>query len=73
MEYHQQALQISREIKDRQTEGNHLNNLGVVYERLGQPEKAKQHHIQALAIFEQIKSPLTDHARRLLATLDGGE
>jgi len=31
LEYYQQALTIRREIKDRQGEGDNLNNLGVVY------------------------------------------
>ena len=41
IEHHKQALAISREIGDRQGEGNHLGNLGLVYINLGQYDEAK--------------------------------
>ena len=50
-----QALQISREIKDRQAEGSILGNLGLAYARLGQVEKAIEHYRQALQISREIK------------------
>ncbi|WXT99576.1 MAG: hypothetical protein Ctma_0276 [Catillopecten margaritatus gill symbiont] len=48
IEYYQQALEISREIKDRQGEGNRLGNLGLAYARLGKVDKAIEYYQQAL-------------------------
>jgi tetratricopeptide (TPR) repeat protein len=70
IEYHQQALAISRQIGDRRGEGNHLGNLGLAYRDLGDIPRARQYLSQALTIFEEIKSPYADQARRQLAELD---
>ncbi|MEO0966756.1 MAG: tetratricopeptide repeat protein, partial [Cyanobacteria bacterium J06639_18] len=50
----EQALQIYREIKDRDGEGDILGNLGNVYLSLGEYKKAIELFQQALAIFKQI-------------------
>jgi tetratricopeptide (TPR) repeat protein len=54
VERHQQALAISREIGDRQGEGNALGNLGNAYFSFGEVEKAIDHHSQALVISREI-------------------
>ena len=54
IEYHKQALEISREIGHRQGEGNHLGNLGIAYNDLGQVEKAIEYYEQALEISREI-------------------
>ncbi len=51
----QQALQIYREIKDRQSEGNALGNLGEAYRNLGNYAKAIEYQEQSLAIAREIK------------------
>ncbi|MFM6588993.1 MAG: CHAT domain-containing protein [Microcystis panniformis] len=50
----EQALQIYREIKNRQGEANSLNNLGLAYYSLGQYQKAIEYHQQQLAIAKEI-------------------
>jgi CHAT domain-containing protein/Flp pilus assembly protein TadD len=50
----ERALQIYREIKDRQGEANSLNNLGIAYRSLGQYQKAIEFHQQSLAIDREI-------------------
>ncbi len=39
IEFHEQALKISREIGDRRGEGTDLGNLGLAYSDLGEPRK----------------------------------
>ncbi len=46
---------ISREIKDRQSEGKALGNLGIAYEALGDYAKAIECEQQLLAIAQEIK------------------
>ncbi len=65
--YTEQALAISREIGDRRGEGNHLANMGMAYHRLGDNERARRLWQEALAIFEEIKSP---HAQTVRGWLD---
>ena len=50
IEYHEQALKISREIGDKRGEGTALGNLGMAYSDLGEPRKAIEYHEQALKI-----------------------
>jgi len=70
IEYYQQALAINREIGYRQGEATDLGNLGLAYRDLGQG-KARQYLSQALAIFEEIKSPNADRIREWLRQLAG--
>ena len=54
IDYHQQALIISRELNDRKGEGQDLCNLGGAYSKLGKVEKAVDYHQQALVISQEI-------------------
>ena len=56
IEYHEQALKISREVKNRQGEGSDLGNLGLAYYRLGEVERAIEYHEQALSIHREVKN-----------------
>ena len=58
----QQALQIYREIKDRQGEGKALGNLGIGYDVLGDYTKAINYHKQLLAIAREIDDPPSEGA-----------
>ncbi|WP_375492916.1 CHAT domain-containing protein [uncultured Nostoc sp.] len=55
IEYQQQWLAIAREIKDRQSEGGALGNLGLAYKNLGNYAKAIEYEQQLLAIAREIK------------------
>ena len=48
-------MAIHREIKDRRWEGTDLSNIGVVYSKSGQYQKALESYQQALAIHREIK------------------
>jgi tetratricopeptide (TPR) repeat protein len=50
IEHYQQALAITRETGNRDSEGTLLGNLGGGYATLGQTQKAIEHYQQALAI-----------------------
>ncbi|MFB2980963.1 CHAT domain-containing protein [Microseira sp. BLCC-F43] len=52
----QQALNIYREIKDRQGEGKTLRNLGTAYLLLGNSNKAIESYQQSLAIAQSIRN-----------------
>ncbi|HBE18166.1 MAG TPA: Fis family transcriptional regulator [Cyanobacteria bacterium UBA11149] len=52
----QEALELYRQLKDRQSEGEILNNLGLVYRNLGDVNKAVEYHEQSLAIARELKS-----------------
>jgi CHAT domain-containing protein/Tfp pilus assembly protein PilF len=54
LEFYQQALAISKEIGDKAGEGTTLNNIGAVYDSLGQYPKALEFYQQALAISKEI-------------------
>ncbi|MEG4848096.1 CHAT domain-containing tetratricopeptide repeat protein, partial [Microcoleus sp. F10-C6] len=55
IEYIQQQLTIAREIKDRQSEGKALGNLGAAYLSLGDYAKAIEYIQQQLTIAREIK------------------
>ncbi|MEG5033964.1 CHAT domain-containing tetratricopeptide repeat protein, partial [Microcoleus sp. AT3-D2] len=54
-EYTQQGLAIAREIKDRQSQGAALGNLGIAYRNLGDYAKEIEYQQQWLAIAREIK------------------
>jgi CHAT domain-containing protein/tetratricopeptide (TPR) repeat protein len=54
IEFHQQSLEISRQIGDRQGEAASLNNLGTAYQSLGQFHRAIEFHQQSLEISRKI-------------------
>jgi len=54
LEYFQQALEISREIGDKEGIVNNLNNIGTVFGIQGKPKKALEYFQQALEISREI-------------------
>ncbi|NET90846.1 MAG: tetratricopeptide repeat protein [Kamptonema sp. SIO1D9] len=54
IEFHQQSLEIFREIGDRSGEANSVNNLGNAYYSLGEYQRAIEFHQQSLEIFREI-------------------
>jgi len=55
IEFHEQALAISREIGERMGEGNALRKLGNAYLELGENQKAIEFYGQALSISREIE------------------
>ena len=68
--YYQQALEIAREVGDRRGEAIDLFNLGDEYVKLDKVAEGLECLRQALAIFEEIKSPYAERARRRLKELE---
>ena len=56
IEYFEQALKISKEMKDLPSEGKSLNNLGNTYYSMRRIEKAVEYYEQALAIKREVKN-----------------
>ncbi|MHC5729836.1 MAG: tetratricopeptide repeat protein, partial [Nostoc sp.] len=54
IEFYQQSLEISREIGDRNGEGNSLIGLGNAYKSLGEYQRAIEFHQQSLEISREI-------------------
>ena len=52
--HYERAIDIYREIGDRNTEGGAVNNIGIVYLRLGRYDEAQAHFTRALAIHREI-------------------
>ncbi|MGI8495575.1 MAG: tetratricopeptide repeat protein, partial [Pyrinomonadaceae bacterium] len=50
---YEQALAIWRELGEKADEGNTLRAMGFAFQRLGEPEKAKEYFGKALEIWEQ--------------------
>ncbi|MDT9298605.1 MAG: tetratricopeptide repeat protein, partial [Arthrospira platensis PCC 7345] len=53
--YYQQALTISREVRDRRGEATTLNNIGGVYGAIGEPQEALTYYQQALTIRREVR------------------
>ena len=53
-DYHEQALAIAQEVRDKQSEVNNLSNLGSVSYSLGEYEESINYSEQALAIAQEI-------------------
>ena len=71
--YHEQNLDISREIGDRQGEANALGNLGVAHARLGNAEKATALIREARQIGQEINDPqIVQTSMDALASLEKG-
>jgi tetratricopeptide (TPR) repeat protein len=64
-----QQLGITREIGDRSGEGNALANMGLAYEKLENPGRARDLWQQALAIYEAIEDPAAARVREWLEGL----
>lgn len=73
IEDHKQALEIAREIGDRQGEETRLGNLRCAYHALSQFKKARAYYNQSILIFEEIKSPYAEQVRDLLADLEADD
>ena len=54
IEFDRQALELSQNIEDQNSEANALNNLGNTYSRIGQYQQAIQFHQQSLKIKREI-------------------
>ena len=54
IDWHLAALTAARLLKDREAEGSHLGNLGIVYVRLGNLSEAIQCHMRQLDIAREI-------------------
>ena len=52
--FHQQSLELAREISDQRGEANSLGNLGNAYDALGQYQQASDFHQQSLVIKREI-------------------
>lgn len=68
IEYAQQSLAISREIRDSQGEGWSVRILGYVYIRLGEYRQALAYNQQALELTQQVN----DHHGQILALANLG-
>lgn len=55
LQFHQQALALSRQSGDQINQAIALNNLGYVYDRLKQLDRALQFYQQALEIYRKVK------------------
>ena len=54
LEYYRQALPIRREVGDRAGEATTLNNIGLVYDGLGERSQALEYYRQALPIRREV-------------------
>ena len=54
LRYHEEALNIDREIGYKQGEANQLNNIGIIYRTKGYFEKAFEYHLSALEYHREI-------------------
>lgn len=71
--YLEQGLQIARELGDALNEALRLYDLGCVYSNRAQVDRARHCWIQALRIFEQVKSPQAAVVQGRLAALQTEE
>jgi tetratricopeptide (TPR) repeat protein len=60
IEYHQQALEISRQIGDRRAEEQHLGNLGSAHGELGEAVRAIEYLEQVLTIAREFGDRLSE-------------
>ena len=67
IEYYEQQLMITRAIGDRRGEGKALFDTSLALDGLGKQAEAAKLAADALAIYEQIESPVAEQVRRKLA------
>ncbi|MEG4281289.1 CHAT domain-containing protein, partial [Microcoleus sp. MON1_C1] len=60
IEYAQQQLAIAREIKDRQSEGGALNNLGLALSKSGNLPAAEKTLLDSIKVLESLRAGLDD-------------
>ncbi len=58
IEFHQKSLTIAREIGDSRGKGYSLSNLGAVFFKSGQAEKAEDQIFQSIKVWETVRSEL---------------
>ena len=71
IEYYEQQLMITRAIGDRRGEGNALFNTSLALDGMGKQAAAAKVAADALAIYEQIESPVAEQVRRKLEQWQG--
>ena len=54
MDYHLQALELTRVLGQRSGQAAAINNVGFIYDSLGEKQKALEHYKQALDIFRAL-------------------
>ena len=67
IEFYEKALEIDREIGNRQGEGMDLWNMSLALDQLGERAQAIAHAEAALKIYEQIEDRRADEVRKELA------
>ena len=73
IEFHEQYLEIVREIGDRHNEGISLYNLSNALAKAGERGQAITRLQEALKIFEEIECPDVEQARAALARLESDD
>jgi tetratricopeptide (TPR) repeat protein len=74
IEYHEKALKISREIRDKRGESADLGNMGNAYNDLGESRKAIEFLKQSLAIGKAIEDPrIIGFCEQKLKELEGSD
>jgi len=71
IEHYEKQLMITRAIGDRRGEGNALFNTSLALDGLGKQAEAEKPAADALAIYEQIESPVAEQVRRKLEAWQG--
>ncbi len=67
LEFYEKALNIGREVGDKQGEGYSLHNISIALHKLGNCADAITNAEAALRIFEQIEDPTAESTRNQLA------
>jgi len=55
LKFHNDALNLAKEVDDKAMQAKSLNNIGVVYRRLDNHAYASEYHLKALKLAEEIK------------------
>jgi tetratricopeptide (TPR) repeat protein len=63
LKYYSQALVIHKEVGDKAMEGTTLNNIGAVYNSLGQYADAEKTLFAAIEVEESLRPGLTDASK----------
>jgi CHAT domain-containing protein len=71
IEYGQQSLAIAREIKDRQSEGGALNNLGVAFLKAGNPTEAEKMLLNGIQVWESMRQMLGSNDANKVSIFEG--
>ena len=66
----QQSLAIRRELGELSNQDESLRDLGITMVAIGRAAEARQHWLEALGIFERLRSSKADDISALLRTAD---